>query len=120
MNKKGFTLIELLACIIILAMITLVAYPAIMNFIDSSSEKIDEAKKTVIIAAAKDYVNDNVNNYKKSDIDSSGKNIFVSELINNGYITNDDIVSSDEYNSTCVNVKVNSSNSYVFEFKLNC
>ena len=118
MNKKAFTLIELLGSIVILGLIALVAFPAILNFLSSSQNNIDEAKKSVIIGAAKEYVNDNINSYKKES--TLNKNIQTSTLISEGYITNKDIIDNSNFNNTCTNVKVNSDKKYIFEFKNNC
>lgn len=118
MNKKAFTLIELLGSIVILGLIALVAFPAILNFLTSSQNNIDEAKKSVIIGAAKEYVNDNINSYKKES--TLNKNIQTSTLISEGYITNKDIINNSSYSTTCTNVKVNSDKKYTFEFKNTC
>ena len=40
--KKGFTLIELLATIVLLAIIALIATPAINNVIESSKESANQ------------------------------------------------------------------------------
>ena len=116
MNKKGFTLIELLGSIAILALIALVAFPAILNFLSSSQSNIDEAKKSVIISATKDYVNDNVNDYKRDT--SLNKKINTSDLIEQGYITNKDIVDNSNNSWTCVTV--NDSMKYEFTYKGDC
>lgn len=118
MNKKGFTLIELLGSIVILGLIALLAFPAILNFLSSSQEEIDEAKKSVIISAAKEYVNNDVNSYKRTS--SLNENIPTSKLIEEGYITNKDIIENEDLVNTCINVKVNSINKYTFEFKNPC
>ena len=39
MNKRGFTLIELLGCIVILGLISLLAFPPMLNFLSSSQKK---------------------------------------------------------------------------------
>ena len=118
MNRKGFTLIELLGSIVILGLIALVAFPATLNFLSSSQANIDEAKKSVILSAAKEYVNDNINLYERTS--SLNKNIQTSTLISEGYINNKDIIDNSNFNTTCINVKVNSDNKYIFEFKNNC
>lgn len=114
MNKRGFTLIELLGSIVILSLIALVAFPSILNFLSSSQNNIDEAKKSVIIGAAKEYVTDNENNYKRDS--SLNKKIATSLLVSEGYITNKDIMDDDSW----VCVTVNDSNKYVFKYKDNC
>ena len=122
MNKKGFTLIELLGSIVILGLIALVAFPAILNFLGSSQENIDEAKKSVILGAAKDYVTDNVNDYKR-DPSFNDKNIEIktADLIINGYITNKDVIENDELKKSCVKVSINEeTKKYQFEYENSC
>ena len=41
MKEKGFTLIELIGVIALLAIITLITYPAIVGIIKRSNDKID-------------------------------------------------------------------------------
>ena len=119
MKNKGFTLIELLGSIVILAIIATVAFPAILNFLSSSQSEIDNAKKSVIERAAKDYVNDNVNYYKR-DSSFNDKNVEIKTniLIEQGYITNKDIIDNKELANSCVAVKVNQdTQKYTFTFK---
>ena len=122
MNKKGFTLIELLGSIVILGLIALVAFPAILNFLSSSQNNIDEAKKSIIVAAAKDYVNDNVNYYKRdTTLDTTlNEKIETSTLINQGYITNKNIIENNDYKDTWTCVTINDNKKYVFTFKGEC
>ena len=118
MNKKGFTLVELLGSIVILGLIALLVFPAILDFLSSSQKNIDETKKNVILAAAKEYVLDDVNSYKRTS--SLDVNIPTSKLIEEGYITNKDIIENEDLINTCTNVKVNYVNQYTFEFKNSC
>ena len=114
MKNKGFTLIELLGVIIILATISLVAFPAILNFMSSSNGKIDQAKEKIIISAAKDYVTDNNTNIAK---------ITTKALIENGYITNKEIIKSVDENQPLENscVKVTEDNGEIkYTFIKNC
>ena len=54
-NKRGFTLVELLAVIVILMAISAIAIPSITASIERSKNKQFEAKKAVIIEAARLY-----------------------------------------------------------------
>ncbi|MBR2708176.1 MAG: type II secretion system protein [Bacilli bacterium] len=118
MNKRGFTLIELLGCIVILGLISLLAFPPMLNFLSSSQKKIDEAKEGVILSSARDYVNDNVGDYKR-DL-SLNKKIKTSELINKGYITNKEITQDDDLEDSWICVTVDEENRYSFIFKGEC
>lgn len=63
MKTKGFTLIELLGVVIILGILSLISFPIILNQIKNAKQGIKEGTKTLIIDAAKDYYEDNINNY---------------------------------------------------------
>ena len=77
--NKGFTLIELIGTIVILAVISLIAFPSIINLLNSSNQTIDEKTQEFIKSAALDYVNDNKDSYQSS--------ITVQELVNQGYLS---------------------------------
>ena len=68
MKKKGFTLIELLAVIVILAVIELIATPAVLNIIEDSKKAAAEASARNVVSAAKTYylqnIMDNINTDK--------------------------------------------------------
>lgn len=108
MKNRGFTLIELLGVIIILATISLVAFPAILNFMSGSNDKIDKAKEKIIISAAKDYVTDHPND--------NNTTIRTEILKSNGYITNKSIVEDKELDNSCVTI---SNNNYTFNSNCN-
>ena len=83
MNKKGFTLVELIGVVVILGLIALVAFPALLNQIDSSKKQISDSQKEIIISAAKSYVDENKNDYA----DKSTFEIPVNDLIKNNYLS---------------------------------
>ena len=68
MKKKGFTLIELLSVIVILAVIALIATPAVLNIIEDSKKAAAEASARNVVSAAKTYylqnIMDNINTDK--------------------------------------------------------
>ena len=82
--KKGFTLIELLGVIVILGILVLVAFPPLLNQIKKSKSEINDATKALVIDAAKDYVEDNINNYDKTN--GSTYCINISTLTENNYL----------------------------------
>lgn len=59
MNKRGFTLIELLGTIALLAMIVLIAVPAVNGMIGKNKKNNCQILKDNIINAAKLYISDN-------------------------------------------------------------
>ena len=65
MKKNAFTLLELLGVVIILGVLTLITFPIILNQIKDAKQGIKDSTKTLIIDAAKDYYEDNTNNFEK-------------------------------------------------------
>ena len=64
--KNGFTLAELLGTIVILALIALIAFPAVLGLLNNSQNETDEAMQNFAITAARNYVNDNMDSYPKA------------------------------------------------------
>lgn len=66
MKTRGFTLIELLGVIMILGVLVLILFPSLLKQISNAKKGINDANDMLIIDAAKDYVEDNGENYKKT------------------------------------------------------
>jgi len=60
-NKKGFTLVELLGAIVILALLSLIAIPAVTNVVKSNKQKLYDAQLEGIRSSAKAWSSDNIN-----------------------------------------------------------
>lgn len=58
-NKKGFTLTEIIAVILVIALILLVAIPAIYSHVRKGREKINESNMTALELAAREYYSEN-------------------------------------------------------------
>lgn len=76
--NKGFTLIELIGTVVILAIISLIAFPSIINLLNKSNDNIDTHTREFIQTAALDFVNDNKDNLPSE--------ITVIDLVNGGYL----------------------------------
>lgn len=63
MKKNGFTLIEILAVIALIAAISLVILPLIINQINQSQTKIDEATMRLIENSTYTYIDMNQNDF---------------------------------------------------------
>lgn len=92
MNKKGFTLIELIGVVVILGIISLVVFPALLNQISNSKQQVSDSQKQIIIAAAKNYVEENKNEYANKETYT----IPVNDLISNNFLNKDIIKSYSE------------------------
>lgn len=84
MNRKGFTLIELLGVIIILGILAMITFPVVLNQIKNAKQGIKDSTKALIIDAAKDYYEENTNNYER--IEGMTYCIDINTLTDNGYL----------------------------------
>ena len=124
MKQKAFTLTELLGTIIILAIIALVAFPAVLGLLNNSQDETDDALKNFAISGARSYVNDNMDSFPKalstsSSIRSYGSagNITVKKLLDEGYISGTTIDSTKNCEMLNDYIKVTSdSKKYLFEY----
>lgn len=85
MSKKGFTLIELMGVITILAVISLLVAPVIINQIRNSKEKMDDVTEQLIYSAAELYLDNKENDYPKNE--GSTYCLTLRDLVNDGKLT---------------------------------
>lgn len=82
--KRGFTLIELLAVIVIIALISLIAFPSILNQFSKSRGNMNSASTETLVNAAELYLDSNVNLQKyKTDTNFC---VTLEVLVNNGLL----------------------------------
>ena len=122
--KKGFTLVEVVAVIIILAVIGLIALPAINSSIEESRKKSYDSQVEIIIESSKRwsrYNNDLLPN------DNSVYKLTLTELINGKYVSNieDGKLKNPKdpksYMNGCVYISFNETyNQYIYEYKDEC
>lgn len=95
MNNKGFSLIELLMVITLIIVISLIAVPLTIQYIDQSHIEAAKASANVLLKGAQDYYSDIVTEtgtfeYKEMDIaDTKGLFNYTGKLPDAGYITID-------------------------------
>ena len=82
-KNQGFTLVELLAVLALLSVIAVMIYPLVDDYIDDSKEKGYNVQLENMIAAAKEWVFDHPTQIPK---EGATKEIFLSTLIDEGYI----------------------------------
>lgn len=86
-NKKGFTLVELLAVLTLLAVLALIVYPAVEDYVISSRDKGNQTQVQNIISATKNWEADN-----PTQIPDLGESytLKLGTLLDGGYI--DDVI----------------------------
>lgn len=85
--KKGFTLAELLGVIIVLAIITLIAVPAITDSLDKYKKNLCETQVSYMISAARNWGAEHL--LELPDEGEPPLTITVSELIKQGFMDGD-------------------------------
>ncbi len=91
-NKKGFTLVELLAVIVVLAIIILIAMPAVLSSMEKARKNSFAVEANEVIRAAQTAYADAVMNGK-----ASGNNVCIPyNYLKNGFLEKHD----DNYNGS--------------------
>lgn len=80
MNKKAFTLAELIGVITLLAILSVLIAPTIINQIRNSKNKIDEVTEQLIFSATGNYLDSRVSVYPKKS--SNVYCITLNDLVN--------------------------------------
>ena len=81
--KKGFTLMEMIAVIVIIAIITMVSTPLILNQLSNNKDKVSEASKNIIYNATALYLEENTKLYPKVD-GTTYCSLTLESLVNDG------------------------------------
>lgn len=125
MNKKGFTLIELLMVIALIAIISMILIPNVINMISTNKQKSCENLKKNIISATKLYVNEN--KYDLGFTCDTTKNIPISKLIEAGKLDGDidgaikNPINNENLTSKSVTVKFNcQTKQFTYDFNYKC
>lgn len=111
--KKGFTLIEMIAVVGIIALMSFMILPAILNQVGNKKEDISEATEKIIFDAAELYLTDNISTYPKTV--GSKYCIKLEQLMNAKYLKKPftDIKTGKEINTNrIIKIIVNSYNEY--------
>jgi prepilin-type N-terminal cleavage/methylation domain-containing protein len=110
-NKKGFTLVELLGVLILIAVIGVITVPTVNRIINNSKSKAIAIQEKEIIKGAKSWAASN----PSLVTESAPTLIAIQTLIDQNYISGENINAIDNinYSNRCVKVQFNSHyNSY--------
>ena len=80
--KRGFTLVELIATISIIALLSIVIIPSVLNQLGNKKEEISESNKQLIYTATDNYLSYNTEKYPM--IPKDVYCITLETLVNNG------------------------------------
>ena len=119
MKNRGFTLLELLGVIVILALLTTLVFPSILNTIKKSSNQTDELSMDLISNAADLYIENHANDFKKRN--GSKFIIDMKELIEDGNLpSNVKISDIDNIDDKCLQVTYQDGFNYELKDKDSC
>lgn len=115
MKNRGYTLLELLGVIVILALLTTLVFPSILNSIKESSDDADKLSMNLIDNAVDLYIENHANDFKKRN--GSRFIIEMNELIEDGNLpSNIKISDIDSIEEKCIQV-IYINNKYMYELK---
>ncbi len=122
MKNKGFTLLELIGTVVILAIIMLIALPAILSMLTEGQKTVDDAAKEIVKSAANKYVGEHKSEVKYiratgTSIKNHGE-ISTETLRDEGYLEKE-VYDKYELNNDCVVVTSNNKK-YFYEYKEDC
>ena len=118
MKQKGFTLMELLGVIVILAMLMILVFPSVINFIKKSSNKTDQLTLELIYSAADTYISRHKNEFQEKN----GNKYIVplKELVDDGLLISPIKLSNGNDDLTNIkSVQVSYNNGFNYELKNN-
>lgn len=119
MNKRAFTLTELIGVIIILGVISIIAFPPILKQIKGTQSTIDEATEKLIKAGADNYLDENKNDFPK--VNNNVYCISLQTLVDEGKVSNDLFDSKGNKLDLSKSVKVNVvNNQYKYDIVDSC
>lgn len=113
-NKKAFTLVELMAVIIIISLVAILTFPSIVNQIKKTKKVNSDNINTIVIEAAKKYVNDNPDDFEENEYCLS-----IDTLVSDDYIKEDMFKDSDIIDKKTIKL-INANSKYEIVDKDKC
>lgn len=87
--KKGFTLAELLGVLIVLALIAMIAFPAVSGSLKTYKKKVCIVQLDNIIEAGKEWAADNITQLPETEESDDYRDVSLNSLIKYGYLDDD-------------------------------
>ena len=116
LTTLGFTLIELMATIVIISIVVILTFPNIVNQIKKSKDANKENVNSIVISAAKKYVNDHPNKFEENGSDYC---IMIKDLVDNDYLK-EDVVNDKNYNIIDHLISVKFNNNFTYKITEKC
>ena len=118
LNNKGFTLVEVIAVVVILSVLSLLIVPSISGLLNRSKENSYNDLINSIKLSCEQYINDNRYNISIGSCNNDicfVKDVYVSSLVENGYLTPSGTDDSGDYivNPKDKKIKMDMEHSYV-------
>lgn len=118
MNKKGFTLVELLGTIVIIALISILIVPRIVNWYSNSTDSYEELNEELIIEAARIYIDEHPNDAESLKNGTvTVQYISMTQMINYGCLDENNVKKISKENLESARVRVSYNGNY-FEYYL--
>ena len=110
--NRGFTLVELLVVLVILGLLSLVAYPSVIKIVDDARDDSKKNQEKLILKAASEWAVEHpteLPNFFEADDACTCNEITknVQDLLRDGYLTGEEVHNFDGY----VEIKCNCSGS---------
>ena len=107
MNKKGFTLVELLGTLVVIALISILVVPRIINWYSNSTDNYVELNEELIVEGARIYVEDHPNDFPKNA--GSVYQVTMQQMINYGSLDENNVknIGRESYQNSKVKVVYN-------------
>ena len=103
MKNKGYTLLELLGVIILLALLTILVFPSVINTIKRTNDKTDELSMKLISNAVDLYIKNNPDHFMKYN--GNKYEIEIEDLLDNGNLPESIKLSNNkDINDKCLEV----------------
>ena len=113
--KKGFTLAELIAVLVVLALVSMIAIPAVTESLKKYKGNICEVQMNNIVEAARSWGAKNISNLPS--VDSDYITVPISDLIKYGFIDEDlvDPKTKESFNDKWVIRITKQSKKYIYD-----